>query len=117
QLALGQPDPARAALDFVLRQARQQPDARLARVLAALGDPARARTVLPDSGDTPASRATRAWALAAILDAENDVAGAERALRDVIRELPYHAEARLGLIELLIQTGRAGEARGLADSQ
>jgi tetratricopeptide (TPR) repeat protein len=116
QLADGRTDAARSTVDFVLRRPRLAADARLARVLAGLRDPARARTVLPDSGETPATRAARSHALAAILLAEGDAAGAERALRETIGELPYHVEARLELLALLIETGRAGEARAVADS-
>ncbi len=117
-LRAGRSELANRALDFLLARARLPADGRLARVLARLGQSDRAREMLDavPEPETPAARAELAYTRAALLHARGDAVGAEAALRDAVREQPYHVEARLALLSLLVEGGRNAEAARIIES-
>jgi DNA-binding SARP family transcriptional activator len=114
----GRAEEAARSLQFVLSRSRLPSDARLVRVLAGLGQVERAQTVLDSMPPplTPAARAEHSLARAALLTQRANLEAAEEALRDAVRQQPYHVEARLALLSLLVQTGRREDAASLAES-
>jgi thioredoxin-like negative regulator of GroEL len=117
-LRSGRAEVAARSLEFVLSRARLPSDPGLVRVLAGLGQLERAQAVLDSlaPGVTPAGRAEHALAMAALLSRRGDLAAAEESLRAAVREQPYHVEARVALISLLVRLGKRQDAAALAES-
>ena len=118
QASAGRVAAAREALAPVLEREPPPAEPGLVRVLARLDMSDRAQSVLDrlPEATTPAARAEEAFARASLLRARGDEPGAEEALRTAVGEQPYHVEARLALLDLLVGQGRDAEAAALADS-
>ena len=114
----GRAEEAARSVAFVLGRSRLPSDPGLVNVLAGLGQVERAQSVLDSlpQAVSPAGRSAYARARAALLTRRGDLSAAEEALRDAVREQPYHVEARLALLSLLVQAGRRQDAAALAES-